>query len=75
MCLVDVHFAPFAIRLSRILTPFRQWTDIPSGTRWQQWLRAISINPHVQVTTSTADLYTDTIEALLNSRATLPESR
>ncbi len=67
LCLVDVHFAPFAIRLSRVLTPFRQWTDAAPGTRWQQWIAAIERNPHVVATTSAHDLYAETFDALLAS--------
>ncbi len=68
MCLVDVHFAPFAIRLSRILAPLQQWTDVPSSTRWQQWIAAIEQNPHVQATTSSADMYTETVGLLVSGR-------
>ena len=68
LCLVDIHFAPFAIRLSSILKPLREWTDAAPGTRWQQWVDALENNHHVQATTSNRELYIETMELLLNSR-------
>ncbi|OLN92885.1 Glutathione S-transferase L1 [Colletotrichum chlorophyti] len=64
LSLVDVHFAPFAIRLSRVLQPLRGWTAPAPGLRWARWLDALEGNPHVKATTSGKDVYTDTIEQL-----------
>ncbi|TWU75413.1 hypothetical protein ED733_003231 [Metarhizium rileyi] len=64
LSLVDVHFAPFAIRLSKILRPLRGWTDPVPGTRWNRWLDSLEKNVHVRGTTSSDDLYVDTVELL-----------
>jgi glutathione S-transferase len=64
ICLVDVHLAPFALRLSR-LKPFR---DLPLPTppsRWKEWVDALEHNPHVRGTTSTPALYTQSMEDLV----------
>ncbi len=65
MCLVDVHFAPFALRLSRILEPFRGWTPAVPESRWQQWIVAMEDNPHVQNTMSSNSLYVGTMDLLI----------
>ncbi|KAI0009087.1 hypothetical protein F4779DRAFT_583744 [Xylariaceae sp. FL0662B] len=68
LCLVDIHFAPFVLRMSRILREFCNWTDPMPGTRWQQWADALERNPHVQATTSQKEFYIDTLDLFLNSR-------
>ncbi|KAI0899367.1 hypothetical protein F4806DRAFT_492362 [Annulohypoxylon nitens] len=68
LCLVDIHFAPFVLRMSRILRELRNWGDPMPRTRWQQWADALETNPHVQATTSQKELYTETLEMFLNSR-------
>ncbi|KAG9255025.1 uncharacterized protein F5Z01DRAFT_620901 [Emericellopsis atlantica] len=65
LSLVDVHFAPFALRLSRVLQPSRGWSEPIPGTRWHQWLDALEGNVHVSATTSTKELYVETTEVLL----------
>ncbi|KAI0484771.1 hypothetical protein GGR56DRAFT_680500 [Xylariaceae sp. FL0804] len=62
LCLVDIHFAPFALRMSRILRDLRGWRDPLPGTRWQHWSDALERNPHVQSTTSSRELYLETLE-------------
>lgn len=64
LSLVDIHFAPFAIRLSRILQPLRGWTAPAPGLRWAKWLDALENNTHVRATTSGKDVYIDTVELL-----------
>ena len=64
MCLVDVHLAPFALRLSR-LTPFRDFPPPTPHARWKAWLAALEQNPHVRSTTSAHGLYTQTTEDLI----------
>lgn len=71
MCLVDIHFAPFAIRLSSMFRERRKWLDPMPGTRWHQWADALESNPHVQATTSNNELYAETFE-LFMSHPTLP---
>ncbi|KAI3332462.1 hypothetical protein HD806DRAFT_480643 [Xylariaceae sp. AK1471] len=68
LCLVDVHFAPFVLRMSRILRDFRNWCDPMPGTRWQRWSDALVQNPHVQATTSLDELYVETMNIFLKSR-------
>ncbi|KAK5987634.1 hypothetical protein PT974_11766 [Cladobotryum mycophilum] len=67
LSLVDIHFAPFALRLSRVIRPHRGWVDAAPGTRWQRWLDALERNPHVVATTSTEDMYLDTADLLLQN--------
>ncbi|KAH7026539.1 uncharacterized protein B0I36DRAFT_247925 [Microdochium trichocladiopsis] len=62
MCLVDIHFAPFAIRLSRLFRDRTMWLDPMPGTRWHQWANALEHNPHVQATLSNNELYTETFD-------------
>lgn len=64
LCMVDVHFAPFALRLGRVLKPARGWTDPRPGTRWQRWLDALEREPHVRATMSGDELYAETVELL-----------
>ncbi|KZZ94784.1 glutathione S-transferase domain-containing protein [Moelleriella libera RCEF 2490] len=68
LCLVDVHFAPFAVRLSRVLKPARGWTDPVPGTRWNRWLDALETNAHLKATMSADGLYTDTMDVLLQEQ-------
>lgn len=65
MCLVDVHLAPFALRLSRLPQVFRGWKSPSPEPRWRQWLDAIEQNPHVRRTTSAAALYSKSMQDLL----------
>ncbi|KAK0730605.1 hypothetical protein B0H67DRAFT_562264 [Lasiosphaeris hirsuta] len=65
LSLVDIHFAPFALRLSRILQPFRGWTLEPSELRLKMWIQAMEENVFVRNTTSADRLYTRTREWLI----------
>ncbi|KAI9890384.1 MAG: hypothetical protein M1814_004170 [Vezdaea aestivalis] len=62
LSLVDVVFAPWMLRLSRVLKPYRGWPDPEIGSRWGAWVNAIESNEHVRATTSTDDLYLDSYE-------------
>lgn len=67
MCLVDIHFAPFAVRLSRLGQPFKGWA-LPPGPRqlrWQRWLDALERDPHVRCTMSSNGLYAKSVGDLL----------
>lgn len=59
---VDVEVAPWIIRLSRVLKPYRGWPDPEASTRWAAWVNAIETNQHVKATTSTDQLYMDSYE-------------
>ncbi|OHW98713.1 glutathione s-transferase domain-containing protein [Colletotrichum incanum] len=64
LSLVDVHFAPFAVRLSRIMQARCGWTAPTPGLRWARWLDALEGNVHVKATTSGREVYVDTVELL-----------
>lgn len=59
---VDIQFAPWIIRLRRVLTPYRGWPEPGPGSRWAIWVSAIENNEGVKATTSTDDLYMDSYE-------------
>ncbi|PNP58099.1 hypothetical protein THARTR1_02257 [Trichoderma harzianum] len=70
LSLVDIHFAPFALRLSRILHrrhPNALLADATSGTRWHRWLNALEMDPHIRATTSTDEFYLETVDLLLQT--------
>ncbi|UKZ87632.1 uncharacterized protein TrAFT101_003411 [Trichoderma asperellum] len=70
LSLVDVHFAPFALRLSRILRhrhPNAVLVDPAPDTRWRRWLEALERNPHVQATMYMDDFYLDTADLLIQT--------
>ncbi|KAL7930875.1 hypothetical protein V8C35DRAFT_311601 [Trichoderma chlorosporum] len=71
LSLVDIHFAPFALRLSRVLQ-HRHPTgallaNAAPGTRWHRWLDALERDPHVRATTSTDDFYRETTDLLVQT--------
>ncbi|PGH18579.1 hypothetical protein AJ79_00358 [Helicocarpus griseus UAMH5409] len=65
---VDVQFAPWMIRLSRVLKPYRGWPDPEEGSRWAAWVNAIESNEHVRATTSEDELYLDSYERYAENR-------
>jgi len=65
---VDVQFAPWMIRLNRVMKHYRGWQDPAPGSRWGLWLDAIENNEHVKATTSTDDLYIDSYERYAQNR-------
>ncbi|KAL5089403.1 hypothetical protein Trisim1_012458 [Trichoderma cf. simile WF8] len=70
LSLVDIHFAPFALRLSRTLHrryPNALLADATSGTRWHRWLNALEMDPHIRATTSTDEFYLETVDLLLQT--------
>jgi hypothetical protein len=48
--LVDVCFAPWIVRLSRVLGVCRQWPDPEVGTRWERWVQAVEEDERVRKT-------------------------
>ncbi|RWQ94502.1 glutathione transferase [Paecilomyces variotii] len=66
--MVDIHIAPWILRLSRVLKPYRGWPDPEMGSRWAAWVNAIESNEHVQATTSSDDLYLDSYERYAENR-------
>ncbi|KAL8725940.1 MAG: hypothetical protein Q9181_006228 [Wetmoreana brouardii] len=65
---VDVQFAPWIIRMRKVLTPYRGWPQPEAGSRWAAWVDAIENNAHVKATTSTDDLYLDSYERYAENR-------
>jgi glutathione S-transferase len=59
---VDVQFAPWILRLRRVLKPYRGWPDPEPGSRWEKWVSAIESNVNVKATTSDDGLYLDSYE-------------
>lgn len=47
---VDVAFAPWIIRLSRVLERFRGWNNPDMGMRWQSWVNAVEGDERVRRT-------------------------
>ena len=68
MSYVDIQFAPWMIRLTRVLKHYRGWSDPEPGSRWAQWMDAVENNEHVKATTSTDDLYIDSYERYAANR-------
>ena len=68
MSYVDIQFAPWMIRLSRVMKHYRAWHDPALGGRWVRWLDAVENNEHVKATTSTDDLYIDSYERYAQNR-------
>ncbi|KAI9752321.1 MAG: hypothetical protein M1835_001106 [Candelina submexicana] len=65
---VDVQFAPWMLRLSRVLKPYRDWPDPIAGSRWGKWIDAIENDEAVKSTTSTDDLYFESYERYAENR-------
>ncbi|KAH8905531.1 hypothetical protein BR93DRAFT_804432 [Coniochaeta sp. PMI_546] len=65
MCLVDIHLAPFLLRMSRMLQPTRGWAPSVPEPRWQAWVAAIESNVHVRSTVSADTLYAETLDLLI----------
>lgn len=65
---VDVVFAPWMIRLGRVLKPYRAWPDPEPGSRWASWMDAIEDCEAVKATTSTDELYLDSYERYAENR-------
>ncbi|KAL8654787.1 MAG: hypothetical protein Q9210_001279 [Variospora velana] len=70
MSFVDVQFAPWIVRMRKVLTPYRGWPQPETGSRWASWVEAIENNPHVKSTTSTDDLYLDSYERYAGEKRT-----
>lgn len=69
LSLVDIHLAPFALRLRRLLSPRRGWPEVSQDSRWQRWLDALEEDGHVRSTTSLDELYAETADILVKNPA------
>ncbi|KAI9800081.1 MAG: hypothetical protein M1825_004263 [Sarcosagium campestre] len=65
---VDVQIAPWTLRLSRVLKPYRGWPDAEAGSRWSKWIEAIEAAEPIKATTSTDELYLDSYERYAENR-------
>ncbi|OKL60122.1 hypothetical protein UA08_04673 [Talaromyces atroroseus] len=68
MSYVDIQLAPWIIRLSRVLKPYRGWPEPEMGSRWGRWVQAIEDNEHVMATTSSDELYLDSYVRYMENR-------
>lgn len=59
---VDIAVAPWFLRLSRVLHPYRGWPRAGSGSRLGRWLDALEADEAVRNTTSDDGLYLDSYE-------------
>jgi glutathione S-transferase len=62
LSIVDVQFAPWMLRLSRVLAHYRGWPPPEEGSRWEAWLHAIESHDAIRRTTSDDELYLDSYE-------------
>lgn len=65
---VDVQIAPWIVRLSRVLKPYRGWPDVDPGSRWGRWVQAVEGLESVKATTSDDELYLDSYERYAENR-------
>lgn len=74
MGFVDVQFAPWIVRMEKVLKPYRGWPD-PTPGRWARWVQAITENDAVQKTTSDDQLYLDSYERYAENRPNTSQVR
>ncbi|KAK0672822.1 putative glutathione S-transferase [Cercophora samala] len=65
--LVDIHLAPFAIRLPYLLRQLPGWTQDLLESRWKMWLDALEQNEFVKNTTSKPELYEKSMGDLIKA--------
>lgn len=65
---VDIMFAPWILRLPRVLGPYRGWQAPPTEGRFGRLIAAIENNASVQATTSSDELYLDSYERYAENR-------
>ncbi|KAK0104681.1 hypothetical protein ONS95_004955 [Cadophora gregata] len=70
---VDIQFAPWMLRLTKVMKHYRGWPDPVPNSRWGRWLEAVVNNEHVKNTTSLDDLYTDSYERYAQNRPNTSE--
>lgn len=62
MTFVDVSIAPWLLRLSRVLHPYRGWPLALPGTRLGHWINALEASEAVTNTMSDPVLYLENYE-------------
>merc|ERR1712230_306562 len=70
---VDIQFAPWMLRLTKVMKHYRGWPDPVLNSRWGRWLDAVENNEHVKNTTSLDDLYIDSYERYAQNRPNTSE--
>jgi glutathione S-transferase len=65
---VDVSIAPWLLRLSRVLHPYRGWPVAEPGSRLGLWVNALESSEAVKNTVSSGDLYLDSYERYAENR-------
>lgn len=65
---VDVQFAPWIVRMQKVLKPYRGWPDPEPGSRWEKWAKAVENAGPVKRTTSDDELYLDSYERYAENR-------
>ncbi|KAL9577079.1 MAG: hypothetical protein Q9212_006605 [Teloschistes hypoglaucus] len=65
---VDVQFAPWIVRMRKVLTPYRGWPLPEQGSRWAAWVEAVEGHRNVKETTSGDELYLDSYERYAENR-------
>lgn len=70
---VDIQFAPWMVRLTKVMKHYRGWQDPNPGSRWGRWLEAVETNEHVKNTTSLDELYIDSYERYAHNRPNTSE--
>ena len=63
----NVQFAPWVVRMEKVLKPYRGWPD-PEPGRWAKWVKAIVESEPVKRTTSDDELYLDSYERYAENR-------
>ena len=72
---VDVQFAPWIVRMEKVLKPYRGWPDPEPGSRWEKWVRAVEAAEPVRKTTSGDELYLDSYERYAENRPNTSQVR
>ena len=75
MTFVDVQFAPWIVRMEKVLKPYRGWPDPEPGSRWEKWVRAVENAEPVKKTTSDDQLYLDSYERYAENRPNTSQVR
>lgn len=75
MTFVDVQLAPWIVRLSKVLGPYRGWPQPEPGSRWERWFNAVMEADPVKKTTSDDKLYLDSYERYAENRPNTSQVR
>ncbi|KAL7276133.1 hypothetical protein RUND412_000896 [Rhizina undulata] len=72
MTFVDVSLAPWFLRLSRVLHPYRGWPLPEAGSRLGIWIAALEASEAVKHTVSDDVLYLDSYERYAGDELACP---